>query len=174
MTDIRQGHAENLEGEFPKEIKPLAEEINALIAANKSVTERARAQVGNLAHALKTPLAVIANEVRKPNKETAQLVGEQAGLMQSQISTYLNRARIAAQRGVISVRTPVEPVSKKLIRVMEKLSPNINFEYFSDCSDIVFQGEQQDLEEVLGNLLENASRFAKTNVKLRNFNVAKL
>ncbi len=167
LNNIREGRAEMLEGEFPAEIEPLADEINALIAANKSVTERARAQVGNLAHALKTPLAVIANEVRKPNSKTVDLVGEQAGLMQSQISTYLSRARIAAQQGVISVRTLVDPVSTKFIRIMEKLNPNIKFEYSNESPSLVFQGEQQDLEEVLGNLLENASRFAKSKVSLQ-------
>ncbi|MEE9314639.1 MAG: HAMP domain-containing sensor histidine kinase [Rhizobiaceae bacterium] len=166
LHEIRDGKSEVLQGTFPREIEPLAEEINALIEANKSVTERARTQVGNLAHALKTPLAVIQNEVRKPNKGLAKKVDEQTKIMQSQITTYLDRARIAAQRGVIGHRTPVTPIVEKIARVVQKLSPDIKVNWKSNEEEIVFKGEEQDLEEVVGNLLENAARFAKSEVVL--------
>ena len=164
LQDVREGNADQLHGNFPQEIQPLAGEINALISANISVVERARTQVGNLAHALKTPLAVILNEVRKPGKSTPQLVSEQAELMKSQVQSYLDRARIAAQRGAITSRTPVQPVLQRLVRVMRKLTPGLKFLVVEEATDVDFRGEGQDLEELLGNLLENASRFAKTQV----------
>ena len=166
LHDIRQGRSKILGGDYPVEIRPLVNEINALIDANGSIVERARTQVGNLAHALKTPLAVMLNEVQKPTKSTPSLMSEQAQLMKSQVQTYLDRARIAAQRNVISSRTPVGPVVEKLTRVMSKLSPDIKFKIKSISDETVFRGEEQDLEEVLGNLLENASRFANKHVRI--------
>ena len=164
LHDVREGRAQQLGGSYPREIEPLAGEINALISANRSVVERARTQVGNLAHALKSPLAVISNELRSANDPTSTLVAEQAGLMKSQVQTYLDRARIAAQRNVITANTPVVPVLEKLLRVMKKLSPDISFELQKSDYAVAFRGEEQDLEEVLGNLMENASRFAKARV----------
>jgi len=170
LTEVREGRSDFLEGEFPKEIEPLVGEINALVGANRSVVERARTQVGNLAHALKTPLAVIINEARKPDKQSGSRIAGQAAQMQSQIQTYLDRARIAAQRGVVTHRTQISDVVERLTRVMGKLSPHLSFSTTYKCErEILFWGEAQDLEEVLGNLLENASRFAKSSVAITVF-----
>ena len=164
LHEVREGQADSLEGSYPTEIQPLAAEINALITTNRSIVERARTQVGNLAHAVKTPLAVILNEVRPGKDEKSALIADQAELMKSQVQTYLDRARITAQRNNIVSRTPVMPVLTKMLRVMERLAPSISFELARDASDVAFRGEQQDLEEILGNLLENASRFAHSRV----------
>ena len=166
LHDVREGHRDKLDGVYPIEIQPLAGEINALIDTNRSIVDRARTQVGNLAHALKTPLAVIVNEVRASKGEQADLIGEQADLMKSQVQTYLDRARIAAQRDVIVSRTPVLPVLEKLVRVMQRLAPDIQFDITQCAPDMTFRGEEQDLEEIFGNLLENASRFAKDKVQI--------
>jgi signal transduction histidine kinase len=128
--------------------------------------DRARTQVGNLAHAVKTPLAVILNEVRGTDDEPSRLIGEQAELMKSQVQTYLDRARIAAQRSVIVSRTPVVPVLDKLVRVMTRLAPQVTFDVADSDPLLTFRGEEQDLEEILGNLLENASRFAREKVHI--------
>ncbi len=164
LSDVREGKTDNLAGDYPHEVAPLVFEINKLIDANRSVVERARTQVGNLAHALKTPLAVIQNETRSPSRNTGSLVSEQTVLMQSQIQNYLDRARIAAQRGALTSRCNVMPVVERLIRVMSKLSPDLEFQVKSEDQKVLFQGEEQDLEEILGNLLENASRFARKKV----------
>ena len=166
LAQIRSGHAEMLDGSYPREIEPLASEINALISANKSVLERARTQVGNLAHALKTPLAVILNEVRSSSKAMGPVIEDQVQLMNGQITSYLDRARIGAQRDVISRRTELAPVTSRILGVMRKLSPQLTFEAESVTAQAVFHGEQQDLEEILGNLLENASRFARSTIRL--------
>jgi signal transduction histidine kinase len=166
LHDVREGLRDQLDSQYPSEIQPLAGEINALVSSNRSIVDRARTQVGNLAHAVKTRLAVILNEVRGADDETSRLIGEQAELMKSQVQTYLDRARIAAQRNVIVSRTPVLPVLTKLVRVMTRLAPSISFEVGS-CDELLnFRGEEQDLEEILGNLLENASRFAGTKVHI--------
>ena len=165
LNDIRGGNAERLEGEFPREIAPLITEMNALIDANKTVLERARTQVGNLAHALKTPISVLKNEARSPGFDLAEKVDEQAERMQEHVQRYLDRARIAAQTGSINARTPVFPVVERMLRVMQRLNPHLEFEHNGDAkSGIIFRGEQQDLEEVLGNLIENACKFAKNAV----------
>ncbi len=107
LTDIRQGRSQRLDGKFPAEIAPLADETNALIEGNRRIVERARTQVGNLAHSLKTPLAVLLNEGRALGGERGRLMTEQASAMQEQVDHYLQRARIAAQRDSVVFRTPV-------------------------------------------------------------------
>eukprot|EP01032_Pedospumella_encystans_P004631 gene4631-5502_t len=109
LERIRRGEAERIEGDFPSEVLPLANEINALIDSNRRIVERARMQVGNLAHSLKTPLAVLINESRVLEAPHGELVKSQAEAMQAQVQSYLNRARIAAQRDTVLARVEVEP-----------------------------------------------------------------
>ena len=166
LERIRRGEAERIEGDFPTEIQPLANEINALIESNRRLVERARMQVGNLAHSLKTPIAVLLNEARTLGKTQGEVVTSQAQAMQAQVTSYLNRARIAAQRDSVLARADLLPVLERLTRVMRKL--NTETEFVLDVSpDLVLAMEQQDIEEVVGNLLENAARFARTRVVTR-------
>ncbi len=97
LTAIREGKAERLEGEFPSEIQPVADELNLLIKSNSEIVERARTQVGNLAHALKTPLSVLTNEARATQGPLAARLAEQTKLMRDQVNYYLERARRAAK-----------------------------------------------------------------------------
>ena len=166
LEKIRGGEAERLDGEFPFEIQPLASEINALIDNNRRVVERARMQVGNLAHSLKTPLAVLINEARVLDAPHGELVKSQAEAMQAQVQSYLNRARIAAQRDTVLARVEVEPVMERLVRVMRRLNPDCAFNLSVQPPGLMLAMEQQDLEEIIGNLLENAARFAKTEVRI--------
>lgn len=168
LERIRRGEAERIEGDFPSEVQPLANEINALIDSNRRIVERARMQVGNLAHSLKTPIAVLLNEARTLDKTHAEVIAAQAEAMQAQVTSYLNRARIAAQRDSVLARTEALPVMERLARVMRKLNGEIAFE-LDIAPDLTFAMEQQDVEEVVGNLLENASRFARTKVVTRAF-----
>jgi len=164
---IRAGEAQQLDGTFPREIAPLAGEINALIEANHRVVDRARMQVGNLAHSLKTPIAVLINEARDMTPAHASLVRAQAETMQAQVQTYLDRARIAAQRGSILARTEAAPVIERLVRVMAKLNRDLDFSTDIEPQDAVLAMESQDLEEALGNLVENAAKFAREKVVVR-------
>ncbi len=167
LADIRSGKATRLEGDLPLEIKPLQHEINALLKSNQEIVERARTHVGNLAHALKTPLAVLINEARMDPSPLAQKVGEQADTMTSQVNLYLDRARMAARIGVIGRVTEVGPVAESLVRALDRLYRDKELAYSLDCPDDVrFQGERQDLEEMLGNLLDNASKWARSRVSV--------
>ena len=122
IADIRSGRAERLEGEFPVEIAPLARETNALIDANREIVERARTHVGNLAHAIKTPLSVIVNEATAHSSDLfAAKVLEQADVMRDQVAHHLERARIAARLTIVGTITEVGPVVEALRRTMEKI-----------------------------------------------------
>jgi signal transduction histidine kinase len=165
LERIRAGEREQLEGEFPREILPLANEVNALIDSNRRIVERARMQVGNLAHSLKTPIAVLLNESRVLDRSHGDLVKHQAEAMQGQVQSYLNRARIAAQRESVLARTDAEPALERLVRVMRRLNADKEFE-LSVTPHLALAMEQQDLEETVGNLLENAARFAEHKVRI--------
>lgn len=160
LAMVREGTAKRLDGRFPSEIEPLADETNALIENNKRIVERSRTQVGNLAHSLKTPLAVMLNEGRALGGPKGELIAGQAASMQKQVEHYLQRARIAAQRDSVVYRTPVTPLAERMVRVMQKLNPNVALSLSLPPEGIIFAGEREDLEEVLGNLLENAMKWA--------------
>lgn len=166
LAAIRNGDAASLEGEFPSEIQPLVEEMNALIDNNRRIVERARTQVGNLAHSLKTPLSVLVNEAGSKSGPSATVVEEQTRAMDYQIQHYLKRARIAAQRESIIFRTDVRPVAEKLVSVMRKLNRDKELDFSMSAQKLVFSGEKEDLEEILGNLLENAGKWAKRRISL--------
>ena len=161
LADLRSGKQARFEGPFPAEIAPLAKELNAVLESNQKVIERARTQVGNLAHALKTPLSVVVNEGRASAASGGAKVVEQAELMRQHIDHHLDRARIAAQANVIGVITDVEPVVERLARVMRRLSQDRGIDVTVTVeSGLKFRGEQQDFEEIIGNLVDNASKWA--------------
>jgi signal transduction histidine kinase len=165
LSRIRTGEAARLEAKLPIEIEPLQAEINALIQSNQDIIERARTQVGNLAHALKTPLAVITNEADDDKSQLAAKVQEQAKVMRDQIGYYLDRAQMAARAGVIGRMTEVAPVAQALRRALERIYRDKGVEIVVDCPDSIrFQGEKQDLEEMLGNLVDNACKWATAKV----------
>ncbi|QKD04715.1 ATP-binding protein [Mesorhizobium loti] len=164
LAMVREGTAQRLDGRFPAEIEPLANETNALIENNKRIVERSRTQVGNLAHSLKTPLAVMLNEGRALGGAKGQLIAEQAASMQKQVEHYLQRARVAAQRDSVVYRTPVTPLVQRMVRVLQKLNPQTSLSLTLPPAEIVFAGEREDLEELLGNLLENAMKWARSAV----------
>lgn len=165
LAAIRSGESTRLEGELPAEIKPLQQELNALIQANQEILERARSQVGNLAHALKTPLAVITNEAGDDKGPFAQKVAEQARVMRDQVNHYLDRARMAARSGAIGLACPLRPVLEPLVRALERIHRDKQIAITLECpEDARFQGERQDIEEMLGNLADNACKWASRNV----------
>jgi signal transduction histidine kinase len=167
LANIRSGEAERLGGNLPAEIEPLQAELNALIESNQDIIDRARTQVGNLAHALKTPLAVITNEASDDAGPSASKVAEQARLMRDQISHYLDRARIAARTNTIGRVTPVDATTGPLVRTLERIHQDKGISIASTVQPgAKFQGEKQDLEEMLGNLLDNACKWGKSRVYL--------
>jgi signal transduction histidine kinase len=168
LAAIRSGAAERLEGAFPVEIAPLARETNALIEANRDIVTRARTQVGNLAHALKTPISVMLNEATTAGSDPlAAKVREQTEIMRDQVARHLERARLAARVAVIGTVTDVRPVVTALARTMEKIHHDRDIAIAVDAPEGArFRGEQQDLEEMIGNLVDNACKWAQARVAI--------
>jgi signal transduction histidine kinase len=168
LAAIRSGAAERLEGRFPVEIGPLARETNALIDANREIVERARTHVGNLAHALKTPLSVIVNEAAaRGDDPLAAKVREQVDIMRDQVTRHLERARLAARVTVVGTVTEVPPVVSALARTMEKTHREKTISVDLEMPEHArFRGERQDLEEMVGNLLDNAFKWAQSRVSV--------
>src|SRR6185295_6177124 len=166
LAAIRSGQAERLEGGFPEEIAPLARETNALIDANREIVVRARTHVGNLAHALKTPISVMMNEANANGSEPFALkVREQTAIMHDQVARHLERARLAARVAVVGTLTEVVPVVQALARTMEKTHHGKELAIDLDVqAQPQFRGERQDLEEMAGNLLDNACKWANSRV----------
>lgn len=167
LARIRSGQASRLDGKFPPEIKPLADEVNALIASNRRIVDRSRKQVGNLAHSLKTPLAVLTNEAREIGASHGALIAEQSDAMRQQVEHYLQRARMAAQRDSVVFRTEVVPVIERMLRVLAKLNPDKEFSFAKPDEEVIFAGEREDFEELVGNLLENAAKWATGRIEIR-------
>ncbi len=166
LEEIRAGRTEALEGSFPREIAPLTGEVNALIENNRRIVERARMQVGNLAHSLKTPIAVLLNETRAMAPDQARIVEEQASAMRNQVQHYLDRARIAAQQNSVLVRCNTRQALERLVRVMQRLNPDTQFDLQlpADVPDLAM--EQHDVEELLGNVLENAGKWTRDSIRI--------
>jgi signal transduction histidine kinase len=169
LQQVREGRTARLQGRFPAEVQPLIDDFNGVLDRNAEVVARARTQAGNLAHALKTPLAVLGNAAAQaPHTELAPLVSEQVQLAQRHIHWHLARARVAASQGLPGQRTPLAPLLAGLLRVMDKLHAAKRLDLSADevPTDAAFAGEEQDLQEMLGNLLDNACRSARGAVRV--------
>ncbi len=167
LEEIRAGRSTKLEGTYPMEIAPLQRELNTLLKSKENIIERARTHVGNLAHALKTPLSVITNEARASEGALAEQVQIQAETMRQQINHYLDRARVAALSGVIGEVTEVCPKLERLCQVLEKIYADKGVQLSLTCpAGARFRGEAQDFEEMAGNLLDNACKWATRQVKV--------
>ncbi len=163
LNDIRSGKAEYLEGRFPDEMQPVADEMNLVIKTGFEILERARTQVGNLAHALKTPLSVLTNEAASAPSPLANKVLEQTEVMRDHVNLYLDRARRAAQVGSLGAVTEVASVLAGLARTLQRIHQEKKISIRMNVPDAVkFRGERQDFEEMVGNLMENASKWCKT------------
>jgi signal transduction histidine kinase len=165
LSAIRRGEAERIAGEFPEDLAPLAAELNLLLDANREVVRRARTQVGNLAHALKTPLSVIVNEADAKSPTLADKVSEQAEIMSRQVTFYLDRARAAARATSVGISTELGPVLDGLVRTFQKVyrERGVSFDA-SAPAGLRFRGEAQDLADLVGNLLDNAGKWAKSQI----------
>jgi signal transduction histidine kinase len=156
-----------LEGSPPEEIQPLQEELNALIQSNQDIIERARTHVGNLAHALKTPLSVITNEARGRDGEFAGKVAEQAALMREYITHHLTRAQVAARVSIVGGVTDVGETVNSISNALSRIYSERNLTFAVDCPPAAkFRGEKQDLQEMMGNLLDNACKWADSRIAI--------
>lgn len=162
---VRTGETPRIVGQYPPDLAPLAGELNLLIDANHEILDRARTQVGNLAHALKTPLSVVLNEAEAGEGHLAETVKTQAAVMRDQVQYYLDRARAAALSGALGGVTEVVPSLDALIRTFAKISQGRGIAgSHSVSTGVRFRGDRQDFEEMLGNLLDNAFKWAESTV----------
>lgn len=169
VVGVRTGKRAKLSEDYPTEITPLTTELNALLDHNRDVVERARTHVGNLAHALKTPISVLLNEARAEKGKLAELVLRQTEGMARNVEHYLQRAQAAARAEAIGARTSVKPVLEDIARTLERLygaGKDIEVNVTAP-KDAFFRGEKQDLEEMIGNLMDNACKYGHSKVEAR-------
>jgi signal transduction histidine kinase len=162
---VREGDSIAIQGTYPREIAPLAEEVNELLRSNTQIIERARSQVGNLAHGLKTPIAVLRNEAAAHQGPLAEIVAGETEKMGAMVSTYLERARLAARTSVVGKKSDADMVLQRLVRVMRKIHPGVDLAIQPPEGPLPwFRGDEADLEEMAGNLIENACKWSKSKV----------
>ena len=168
VTDVRRGKAERLHGEYPSELRPLTDELNALVAHNQETIERQRTHVGNLAHALKTPISVMITESSQRPGPLADVVSRQAEVMRQQVDHHLRRARAAARSQGPGERTSVAEVLDELARTLERIFRDKGVAIDWDApDDLWFLGERQDFLEIAGNAMENAAKWGRSRVRVR-------
>jgi len=168
VASVRTGKTDKVAGDYPAELEPLASELNALLAHNQEVIERQRTHVGNLAHALKTPLSVIAAEAQAQPGELAEVVRRQSDLIRQQVDHHLRRARAAARPQGGGERTEVAPVLEELSLTLERIFQDKGVEVdWRAPDDLFFHGERQDFQELAGNVMENACKWCRRRVRAR-------
>lgn len=168
LNAVRDGGAPRIEGDFPLEIQPLVDDFNSVLTHNARIVSHARTQAGNLAHAVKTPLTILANAAARPTPQLPQLVAEQVTMARRQVDYHLARARAAAAATVPGVRCDVLPLTESLVRVMKRLHQDkkVQATIVPDSAQAEFRGEEQDLQEILGNVLDNAWKWAKQRIEI--------
>jgi signal transduction histidine kinase len=168
LSDIRTGKENRLPEKFPSEIQPIVHELNALLDHSESLLERARTQVGDLAHALKNPLTVIRNEAGEIKDHRGQLIREKADAMGGYVERYLSRARAAGSGNIIGASVAVQPIAKDICYLMAHMYQDKNIDIMlKDLKGLYFKGDAQDLEEMLGNLMDNACKWASSKVVVK-------
>jgi len=167
ISNVRKGKAARIERTYPAEILPLAEQVNRLLDHNQDVVERQRTHVGNLAHALKTPLSVMLAEASGDPSQLADIVRRQSDVMKGQVDHHLRRARAAARSQGLGERTPVPEVLDEMSVMLERVFQSKSVEIDWRAPDSLgFLGERQDLQEILGNLMENACKWCARKVRV--------
>ena len=161
LERIRSGKAVRLTSDYPAEIQPLVKAINAVLDYDQELVQRARTHAGNLAHGLKTPLSILKAGAEGLDPKRAALHNEQIVTMTRLIDHHLSRASTAGTPVLIGVRAPVIDTVNEIRSGLQRVFADRNFEIRVDIpSNLVFQGERHDLEEMLGNLMENACKWA--------------
>jgi len=165
IGDVREGEASKLPQDFPKDVQPLVDELNNLLEHNTILLKRARNQLGDLAHAVKNPLTVINNEAHNMEPLQKELITLQTSEINKNVDHYLSRARAFGTENVLGSRSRIKTVVADLVYAMQRIHQDRGLEYdFSRLEECWFRGESQDLEEMVGNLLDNACKWAKSQV----------
>jgi signal transduction histidine kinase len=167
LQDIRRGVAPRLAGEYPVEVSPLAEELNEVLAHNEALIQRARVQAGNLAHGLKSPLTVLNQELTEIGGERGQILRDQVALIGDQVERVLARIRAAGPLSAATGRASIPQVLQDLVFSLDLIHRERGIRIEVDCPrDAVFPGDAADLAEMLGNLMDNACKWARGVVRV--------
>ena len=158
IAAMRTGQQRRVVEPMPNEVTPMVEELNALLDHNEKQAEEARRHAGNLAHALKTPLTVIMNSATAKADDLADTVIREAGVMRRQVDHHLARARAVGRRGHAHSRAKVWQSLQAVERAVGRLYPHVRIDIDGD-KNVVASVERQDLDEMIGNLVENAAKY---------------
>jgi signal transduction histidine kinase len=171
LTGLQQGQDRRLDGDYPAEIQPLVNDLNALLDHRERAITRAVAKAGDLAHGLKTPLAILAQEAERAvaagQSEVADAIGQQVDRMRKQIDYHLAHARAAASGVASGARSSIgesaEGLTRALLRLHAERGLSIHVNVPPDYSVRV---QRQDLDEMLGNLLDNACKWGRSHINI--------
>jgi signal transduction histidine kinase len=168
---VRTGDAHRIDGQYLSEVQPLVEDLNGLLEHRERVVRRALATAGDLAHGLKTPLAILAHEAERAERagqhEVASIITQQVERMRRQVDYHLAQARAAGSGAAQGTRSNVRAAAERLVRTMEHLHAEraIAFDIDADAT-LTVRCEPEDLDEMLGNLLDNACKWTRTSVAI--------
>lgn len=167
LQNVRKGTAPRLAGDYPREVAPLVEELNEVLAHNEALISRARVQAGNLAHGLKSPLTVLRQELTELKDERGAILRDQVALIGDQVERVLARIRAAGPLSAASGRTKVGPVLRDLSFSLDIIHRERGVAVEIQCPDnAIFAGDAADLAEMLGNVMDNACKWARTKVQV--------
>ena len=171
LAEVRKGTARELRGDYPSEVQPLVDDLNAMLAHNERTVARATAKAGDLAHGLKTPLAVLSAEADRlaagGEKEAAEVVAAQVARMRRQVDYEIAHAGAAASGAPLRGRSSVAEAAEGIARALRRLHAERRIDIAAEVApERSFRGRAEDLEEMLGNLMENASRWASSRVSV--------
>jgi signal transduction histidine kinase len=172
LASVREGRSERIDGAYPNEVQPLVNDLNALLDDRERAVARALTTAGDLAHGLKTPLAVLAQEAEQAgaagHDELAATLRQLVERMQRQVDYHLARARATASSGAApGVRCAVLPAVEGLVRTMRRLHAERQLAIDADVPPAhEIRGRREDLDEMLGNLLDNACKWARSRVAI--------
>jgi signal transduction histidine kinase len=174
LSAVRDGHERKIDGTYPAEVQPLVNDLNSLLEHREKTVQRALAKAGDLAHGLKTPLSVLAQEADRVEaegqREVAAAIHQQIERMRRQIDYHLAHARAASSGGTPGVHcvvlVSVEGLSRTLLRIYAARGLDIKVDVSPEHS---IRGQREDLDEMLGNLLDNACKWAKSAVSVQSF-----
>lgn len=166
---VRGAQAEHIVATYPPEIEPVKDELNALLSSNREIVRQAQNHVGNLAHGLKTPLAVLRNEAHAKKQIESKLAQTQLQRMEEIVQRYLMRAQMAARSQIQTSFTPLEPALNRLLSAMRKIHHPIKYDWdtLPKGDKINVRMDAGDLDEVLGNILDNAGKWASSHVSIK-------
>ncbi len=168
LKAIEEGRQEYLVGQYPTEINGVTRSLNLLLSEERAQRERYRTTLADLAHSLKTPLAILKAEAEKPEQmlgEVAAAIGQQVTRMTDIVSYQLERA-VSSSSKLFRSSTPIRPVTAKLVTALTKVYKEKNVAFLQEVSDADFPGDERDLMELLGNLLDNACKYGQGKVRL--------